>query len=93
MTEMQARISQTEILADFLFVWKTDNKSGGKQHAAHWRIQVNFWDIPNPILQGVVSREVIHLHCILSTLGQDFRSLWTQAWIHAWSTKFKEPLN
>lgn len=38
MTEMQAFISQTEILADFLFVWKKDNKSSGKQHAAHWRI-------------------------------------------------------
>lgn len=61
MTEVQAPISQTEILAGFLFAWKKDNKSSTKEHAAHWRIQVNFWGTPNPILQGVISREVIHL--------------------------------
>lgn len=80
MTETWALISQmSDILADFLFVWEEDKKSSGKQHAARWRIQVNFWDISIPVLQEV-SGEVIHLHWILSTLQQDYRGVRTQAW-------------
>lgn len=43
-SETQVPISQTEILANFrfLFVWEKDNYSSGKRHAAYSRIQVNF---------------------------------------------------